>query len=134
MVRSALFGAAAALALTVTATPGAKSLSANDVMQGCRNFAARSRPTDFSQGYCAGIVMATTSMGISVKTALALEGAAYGGRVTPAFRSFLCMDIPDGAIMGQHVRIVIAYIDARPARMHEPFDGLALEALRAAWP
>jgi hypothetical protein len=32
------------------------------------------------------------------------------------------------------VRVVIAYIEARPSRMHENFDLLALEALRTTWP
>jgi hypothetical protein len=45
-----------------------------------------------------------------------------------------CIDIPDGVTLGQEVKVVVAYIDARPARMHEPFTQLALEALRTAWP
>jgi hypothetical protein len=32
------------------------------------------------------------------------------------------------------VRVVVAYIEARPARVHEDFRNLALEALREAWP
>jgi hypothetical protein len=34
----------------------------------------------------------------------------------------------------QMAGLVAQYIDARPARMHEDFDALALEALQAAWP
>jgi hypothetical protein len=34
----------------------------------------------------------------------------------------------------QLVRVVVAYIDARPERMHESFAVVALEALQAAWP
>jgi hypothetical protein len=34
----------------------------------------------------------------------------------------------------QGVRIVLQYIDARPARLHENFNKLAAEALRQAWP
>ena len=41
---------------------------------------------------------------------------------------------PAGAVRDQAVRIVVQYIDARPARMHEYFSWLAIEALRAAWP
>jgi Rap1a immunity proteins len=41
---------------------------------------------------------------------------------------------PNGATSGQGVAIVIKYIEARPERMHEPFGGLALEALEEAWP
>jgi len=35
---------------------------------------------------------------------------------------------------GQTVQVVMAYIDSRPARLHESFYALALEALRNAWP
>src|SRR4051794_16854802 len=34
----------------------------------------------------------------------------------------------------QVVRVVVAYIERRPQRMHENFKELALEALRDAWP
>jgi Rap1a immunity proteins len=44
------------------------------------------------------------------------------------------MDMPDGVTREQAVRVVIAYIDAQPAWMHENFGVLALEALREAWP
>ena len=36
--------------------------------------------------------------------------------------------------LGQMVRVIVAYIDARPARVHEDFRLLALEALVDAWP
>jgi hypothetical protein len=45
-----------------------------------------------------------------------------------------CLDVPDKVTINQASRVVIAYIEARPARMHEPFNELALEALRDAWP
>jgi Rap1a immunity proteins len=41
---------------------------------------------------------------------------------------------PAGVTIAQEVRVVVVYIDARPARMHEPFKMLVVEALRAAWP
>ena len=34
----------------------------------------------------------------------------------------------------QAVRVVVAYIDQRPARAHETFEFLAFEALERAWP
>jgi hypothetical protein len=34
----------------------------------------------------------------------------------------------------QMVRVVVQYIDNRPARMHERFVILAAEAMTAAWP
>jgi Rap1a immunity proteins len=41
---------------------------------------------------------------------------------------------PKGVTSGQALRVVVTYIDAIPARMHENFKYLAVEALRAAWP
>jgi len=35
---------------------------------------------------------------------------------------------------GQFIRVVVQYIDSRPARQHEDFLLLAREALQAAWP
>jgi hypothetical protein len=43
--------------------------------------------------------------------------------------------MPEGqTTVAQQVRIVAAYIDARPNRLHEDFRVLALEALKDAWP
>lgn len=43
--------------------------------------------------------------------------------------------IPAGEVtVNQQVRVVVAYIDARPNRLHEDFRILALEALKDAWP
>ncbi len=41
---------------------------------------------------------------------------------------------PNGVTNEQAVRVVVAYIDRIPGRMHEPFIDLAFEALSAAWP
>ena len=41
---------------------------------------------------------------------------------------------PDSVTNFQIVRVVVKYIDDRPARQHENFRELAREALRAAWP
>jgi|SRR6187399_2665496 len=42
--------------------------------------------------------------------------------------------IPEKATVGQAARVVVQYIDGLPARMHEPFEKLALEALQKTWP
>jgi hypothetical protein len=42
--------------------------------------------------------------------------------------------IPSGVTMDQATRVVVTYISARPARMHERFVDLAIEALKDAWP
>jgi hypothetical protein len=41
---------------------------------------------------------------------------------------------PREVTLGQIVRVVVQYIDSRPARMHEDFRVLAFEAMKAAWP
>jgi hypothetical protein len=109
-IRRLLLGAA--LALTVTGALAAENPnSANFVMPGCRN--AVSEQYGFLEGYCTGIVVGIIGI-----------GGAPGA----------CLAVPDAVTSSQAVRVVIVYIDARPARMHEHFTELALEALRAAWP
>jgi hypothetical protein len=128
MVRSALIGAAA-LALSVTAAPAAEDTSsANYIMPGCRD-AATEKPapmTLFKSPFCMGIIEGISFMGQWVT--LELESNPVGQR------RISCLSIPDGVTVNQKVRVVVAYIDARPARMHENFKVLTIEALRAAWP
>jgi hypothetical protein len=42
--------------------------------------------------------------------------------------------VPRDALSGQAIRLVVAYIQARPERMQEDFMDLANEALLQAWP
>src|SRR5258708_36023523 len=125
-----LFGAA--LALTVTAA-AAEDLTvhpfftADHIMQGCRGCvdpnSVRS-PIEIEVGLCLGIIRGVASLGVSLSALPATRASA------PA----LCLDIPYGPTIDQFVKVVVAYIEARPARMHEQFEGLTLEALRAACP
>jgi Rap1a immunity proteins len=41
---------------------------------------------------------------------------------------------PQGVTNKQLRQVVAQYIDKQPARLHEPFNKLALEALHEAWP
>jgi hypothetical protein len=84
-------------------------LSANGVMPGCREEINTSNV--FLRGYCLG----------SIRVMLYLHP-----------RLFFCA--PSGATVGQALRVVVLYIDQRPARLHERFEDLALEALQQAWP
>jgi hypothetical protein len=120
-----LFGVA--LALTITATPAAEAPSgANVILPGCRAFVDRnSRDNLMLQGFCVGTVN-----GIAFATGALREFPPLNDDV----RRELCSNGPDTATNDQLVRIVIAYIEARPERMHEPFERLAAEALVAAWP
>jgi hypothetical protein len=85
--------------------------SANYNMRGCRALMVEgpnSRDT-FLQGKCAGIIDTVVEV---------------SGTVCP----------PAGSSGVQALRIVVKYIDDRPARLHEKFTALAREALQAAWP
>jgi Ssp1 endopeptidase immunity protein Rap1a len=84
-------------------------LSANSNIVGCRNYVSSSKDELFLQGYCAGAVQALVE-----------------------FAAGACA--PKGATKMQGVLIVLQYIDARQARLHENFNKLAAEALRQAWP
>src|SRR5260370_15186201 len=128
---------AAALALTVTAAPAAENEhSANYMLPYCRNFIDHKWLVDpLKQGLCAGIVEGIALTGSAVL--VLLPSNSNNDKVDPylsTFRQVLCIDTPDQATAEQSVRIVVAYIDARPARMHEDFRNLAREALRTAWP
>ena len=83
--------------------------SANYVAAGCRDFIARRPDSPYAQGLCAGKVEAI---------AVFATGICYPAEVT----------------VGQMIRVVVRYIDERPARLHENFLILADEAMRAAWP
>jgi hypothetical protein len=88
-------------------------LSANYKMDGCRAFILVPNIRTgslFEAGVCSGII-----------TALIYESPSLGA----------C--IPAGVTNTQAVRVVVKYIDNRPARLNENFAALALEALRAAW-
>lgn len=84
--------------------------SANWVMPGCLGTS-----NDFRQGVCSGEV----------------EALVVIGQLLPIGQRFCT---PTGSTRGQAVRVVVAYIQQNPARTHEPFATLAVEALRRAWP
>jgi Rap1a immunity proteins len=109
------FVVAILLALTMPANAEENLASANSYLPGCRyfvvdNWAGGVREA-YQRGQCSGFI---------------------AGLIYEAAGTSLCM--PSGVTYEQGVRIVIAYIEARPQRMHESFGLLALEALTAAWP
>jgi len=93
--------------------------SADYVMSGCRDAAsliifsnvAQSEEEVSHMGFCAGLVVGFSFM-----------GRPYG----------IC--VPAGTTAQQATSIVVQYIDGQPARIHEDFNRLAVEALRANWP
>jgi hypothetical protein len=60
------------------------------------------------------------------------QGVCLGMIISVEAVSGVCA--PLSATKQQGTRVVVAYIQARPARMHESFLKLALEAMKAAWP
>lgn len=102
---------AGSILLPAVASAQVEPASATWIMPGCRAAIAepRSRPADYDQGLCTGIV----------------RGISYVD---------LDMCAPGKVTLGQMLRVVVRYIDMRPERQHENFVLLALEALRAAWP
>lgn len=117
-----LFGSMLAVAcvalLVVPGLPQDRPFSANKVMKGCSAFVAKtkweregSQDDAFLSGICIGVV----------STLADLEQKATG----------VCK--PEEVTGEQQVRVV-AYIDARPNRLHEDFRALTWEALRDAWP
>jgi hypothetical protein len=93
--------------------------SADYVMPGCRDAASlitfsnagESEEQASLMGLCAGIVIG-----------LSFNGQAYG----------VC--VPAGTTAQQATSVVVQYIDGQPARIHETFNRLAVDALRANWP
>ena len=101
---------AAALILSPTLTSAKDYNTANEVMPGCRSFVRNEgRGGGPPDTYCAGLV----------------EGLFYASRNICA---------PPGVTNAQAIGVIIAFIDARPARMRESFKMLAEEAMAAAWP
>jgi Rap1a immunity proteins len=90
------------------------------------------------QGHCLGIVVGIAYLASRADvdiTELTSEGQEWMIdmlRRDPTRTGRLC--VPKGVTHGQSVRVVIAYIEARPKRMHEPFWQLTYEALVDAWP
>jgi Rap1a immunity proteins len=121
MMRPLLLGVAvAALVAQPIDAQQPDTNSANYLLPACKNFLATgdSRPTTsaFYQGVCVGTV---DTLHLLI-------------RILPEtpFRS--CP--PNQVTTGQELRVIIAYIEARPQRMHENFRILAIEAMREAWP
>jgi len=108
--------AAAHLAQNADAQTKPDRWSANYLMPACRNwitFAGDRQGID--EALCAGII----------------SGLAYTVKFLPPDSSSCT---PQGVTTGEMVRVVVAYIERRPERMHEDFRRLAIEAWHEAWP
>jgi hypothetical protein len=92
----------------------------------------------FGQGLCLGTIEAVGSM--AAHSVVDVEDLSTEGLLlvvnmydrAPTWNGRVCT--PPGVTRGQLVRVVVAYVEARPRRMHEPFWQLTYEALVDAWP
>ena len=71
------------------------------------------------------------SLSVRNETLVGEQCAAIVSELIQTARIF-CM--PKKATLREAVRIIVRYVDARPARQSESFILLAREALREAWP
>jgi Rap1a immunity proteins len=81
-------------------------------MPGCRAAENYDSPQAYKRGLCMGIVSALLYRDQTI--------------------SVVCL--PPGVTNFQAIRVVVKYIDDQPARLHDNFKALTLEALQAAWP
>lgn len=115
MIRSQLFMCGAAVAFMLSCGPAlAVNLPVNEVMSGCRDNADFDHSKNpFLVGVCNGI----------------LDGIYFS-----LANVAICHPAGASATLEQMVRVVVKYIDDRPERQHEPFERLAFEAMKIAWP
>jgi hypothetical protein len=69
----------------------------------------------FQQGECLGVVRTLRRL---------------GRQLTPPFRNCTPSETPNVQVLS----VVVVYMENRPQRLHEPFIGLAGEAIAKAWP
>ena len=116
-MRAPLLLAGYVLALVVSLTPASAeedTSSAGWVMPGCRAFLSPPIPPQHAvkAGFCLGLTEGVWDTGYA-------EG-------------WICS--PSEIVGREALRVVVQYVEARPARINERFTVLASEALRAAWP
>jgi hypothetical protein len=114
MLKSASVGVAALVAVFTSAahagSPAASAYRAEVYLSGCKDFIA-GRP-NFQGGRCVGAVEVLEDLSEDTK--------------------MFCS--PEATNNLERVRVIVAYIEARPERMKEDFRLLANEAMAKAWP
>jgi Rap1a immunity proteins len=116
-MRPILLGVMAAALLIANAGAGD---SANSMVPACRYWLVEIkdelRPSEiWDRGTCWGVIMTL-------------------GHVGELLRPDRRWCSPNDVSYEQMIRVVLAYIERRPQRMHEDFLVLAIEAMRQAWP
>jgi hypothetical protein len=92
----------------------ASAQSGNDMLTPCKQF-VNGEAFGFREGLCAGAV-----------TSLNFISSIY----PPQHRFCAPVEVTNN----QLVRVVVAFMEANPARLHEDYRSLAMQALRQAWP
>jgi hypothetical protein len=118
------------MALASTPATAESVFSADYMLPGCRWWLADEMPDVppamvYKAGLCVGNVAGISFM------LFANMGVFQEGLRSPKPK---CADIPPNVTLDRIVRVVVAYIEARPSRMHEAFNDLAVEALQETWP
>jgi hypothetical protein len=109
---------ACAFAALVAGARAEDTNSANYLLEACRIFASGATPPQndiFRPALCIGEMNAMMFFASSVDTP---------NRACP----------PKGANVIQATKVVVAYLDAHPERLHDNFLGLAYTALARVWP
>ncbi len=111
-LRPAIVVLFALVSLTAHAGPPAvpHAFSANFYLAGCKDFIAGR--SDFFAGRCVGAVEVLDALNLDTK--------------------LFCP--PEAINNQQRIRVIVAYIEARPERQNEDFRLLANEAMAKAWP
>ena len=100
----------------------AETITGNDLLRECR------RQESGSRGYCLGLIV-----GAAHAAGLVRMIAPQPIPGEPDF-STLGGCTPDGVTFGQTRDIVVRFLEQSPAKRHEDFGFLVLEALRRAFP
>jgi hypothetical protein len=92
--------------------------SGSDLIAACRSAAGdvQSSTTDLQQGVCLGQI----------------EALAWVAPALPSKSLQACL--PTDTTKTSMAKVVADYLDQNADRLHEPFEGLALEALAQTWP
>ena len=115
--RPAVLGVAVAL-LLAGGDARAQMITGNDFLAACKDSVepVRGRRTTdvYDQGICHGMVRAMNT---------------YAPFLPPHARS--CS--PEGVSVGQAVRVVTAYMERNPGKLHQLFEAIVIQAFREAW-
>jgi Rap1a immunity proteins len=121
MIRLHLAGVTLIASITIaTAQSGSRGYNGSILLAGCENHLEQATPSTpievvYASGICLGMVSVLSRMGTMLPRDV---------RSCP----------PETATVTQGIRVVVKYLKDHPERLHEPFEKLAVDALRGVWP